>query len=128
MLRRRAPRRRASITSLIDVIFLLLLFFMLASSFTKFSEVEVMAANGMRGIHSQGSKGVQVYIEPQAVLIDDTEVLENDIAKLLNKRRTDKVLIVTIRVSREVSTQRLVDVLATLNQIPNTSFHLKGAR
>jgi biopolymer transport protein ExbD len=36
------PRRRAiSLTSLIDVIFLLLLFFMLSSTFTRFSEIEV---------------------------------------------------------------------------------------
>jgi len=33
--------RRLSLTSLIDVIFLLLLFFMLSSTFTKFSEVEI---------------------------------------------------------------------------------------
>ncbi len=36
------PRRRAiSLTSLIDVIFLLLLFFMLSSTFTRFAEMEV---------------------------------------------------------------------------------------
>ena len=98
---------------------------MLASSFTKFSEVEVVAANGARGNLAQGSKGVQVYLEPQAVLVEDTVVDENDIAKLLNERRANGALIVTISVAREVSTQRLVDILATLNQIPDTSFHLR---
>lgn len=34
-------RRRISLTSLIDVIFLLLLFFMLSSTFTRFAEIEV---------------------------------------------------------------------------------------
>ena len=38
--------RRLSLTSLIDVIFLLLLFFMLSSTFTKFSEVEIIAKRG----------------------------------------------------------------------------------
>lgn len=41
-----APRRakRLSLTSLIDVIFLLLLFFMLTSTFTRFAQVEVATA------------------------------------------------------------------------------------
>ncbi len=34
-------RRRLSMTSLIDVIFLLLLFFMLSSTFSRFAEIEV---------------------------------------------------------------------------------------
>ena len=48
-LKRTRPRRRASITSLIDVIFLLLLFFMLASSFSKFSEVEIASTTAAAG-------------------------------------------------------------------------------
>lgn len=36
-------RRPLSLTSLIDVIFLLLLFFMLSSTFTRFAEVEIAA-------------------------------------------------------------------------------------
>ena len=45
-LRRARQRRRASITSLIDVIFLLLLFFMLASTFSKYSEIELASLPG----------------------------------------------------------------------------------
>lgn len=37
--------RRPSLTSLIDVIFLLLLFFMLSSTFTRFSEVEIAGSS-----------------------------------------------------------------------------------
>ena len=44
-LKRVQQRRRASITSLIDVIFLLLLFFMLASTFSKFSEIDIAVAS-----------------------------------------------------------------------------------
>lgn len=44
----RQPRRRKplSMTSLIDVIFLLLLFFMLSSTFSRFAEVEITAGGG----------------------------------------------------------------------------------
>lgn len=44
-LKRAYVRKRTSITSLIDVIFLLLLFFMLASTFTKFSEIEISSGS-----------------------------------------------------------------------------------
>jgi len=38
--------QRLSLTSLIDMIFLLLLFFMLSSTFTRFAEVELAAGKG----------------------------------------------------------------------------------
>ncbi len=46
-------RRPISVTSLIDVIFLLLLFFMLSSTFAKFAEVEITG-----GRAGQGAGGV----------------------------------------------------------------------
>ncbi|WP_157016192.1 biopolymer transporter ExbD [Mesorhizobium xinjiangense] len=45
-------RRPVSVTSLIDVIFLLLLFFMLSSTFTKFAEVEI--TGGRAGANVSG--------------------------------------------------------------------------
>ena len=48
-MRKRTRRRRLSMTSLIDVIFLLLLFFMLSSTFSKFSEVELSGTAGAGG-------------------------------------------------------------------------------
>ena len=42
-------RRKLSMTSLIDVIFLLLLFFMLTSTFTRFAELDLAAASGGGG-------------------------------------------------------------------------------
>ncbi len=48
-----ARRRPISVTSLIDVIFLLLLFFMLSSTFTKFAEVEIVG--GRAGASGPGA-------------------------------------------------------------------------
>lgn len=48
------PRRRLSMTSLIDVIFLLLLFFMLSSTFARFAEVEV--SGGSASAHAPGDR------------------------------------------------------------------------
>lgn len=49
MIPARPRRRRLPLTPLIDVIFLLLLFFMLSSTFLRFSAVEVTAAKAGRG-------------------------------------------------------------------------------
>ena len=46
--------RKLSLTSLIDVIFLLLLFFMLTSTFTKFGEVEIAPPGAAGGSPGKG--------------------------------------------------------------------------
>lgn len=46
-------RQRLSLTSLIDVIFLLLLFFMLSSTFTRFAEVELSGGRAASGATGQ---------------------------------------------------------------------------
>ncbi|MEM9205588.1 MAG: biopolymer transporter ExbD [Pseudomonadota bacterium] len=45
----RVRRKRLSMTPLIDVIFLLLLFFMLSSTFLKFSRIDVSAGTAAQG-------------------------------------------------------------------------------
>ncbi|MEX0280950.1 MAG: biopolymer transporter ExbD, partial [Arenibacterium sp.] len=47
-----APRRRrvVSLTALIDVVFLLLLFFMLTSTFSSFGEIELFPPAGVQGV------------------------------------------------------------------------------
>jgi biopolymer transport protein ExbD len=47
-------RRRLSMTSLIDVIFLLLLFFMLSSTFARFAEIEV--SGGLASASAPGDR------------------------------------------------------------------------
>lgn len=43
-------RRHPAMTSLIDVIFLLLLFFMLSSTFSKFAEMDISSSNSSAGV------------------------------------------------------------------------------
>lgn len=56
----RPARRTLSLTPLIDVVFLLLMFFMLASTFARFSVVEVSLA---------GARGTAQEIEARPVLL-----------------------------------------------------------
>ncbi len=56
----RPPRRTLSLTPLIDVVFLLLMFFMLASTFAKYSVVDVSLA---------GSQGARQAAQARPVLL-----------------------------------------------------------
>jgi len=56
-------------TSLIDVIFLLLLFFMLSSTFSKFAEVELSAASGGAALTSD-IKPLFVQLDPDALRLN----------------------------------------------------------
>ncbi|WP_417452096.1 biopolymer transporter ExbD [Kordiimonas sp.] len=127
MLKRQTSRRRASITSLIDVIFLLLLFFMLASTFTRYAEVEVVAAHSASNSKPDADSVMRIYIEPQSVLIDDKMVTDDEMPKLILAERRDPPLAVTISVANNVSTQRLVDILSRLSGVPGISLRLVEA-
>ena len=116
-------RRALSMTSLIDVIFLLLLFFMLSSTFSKFSEVE-LASSGAQGAGSgAGERALFLQVTPDALRLNTAEL---DI-KVLSERLSqleegDSKLLLSL--SGEVSSQRLADVLVVLRAHPKISFHI----
>jgi biopolymer transport protein ExbD len=116
-------RRALSMTSLIDVIFLLLLFFMLSSTFSKFSEVE-LASSGAQGAGSgAGERALFLQVTPDALRLNTAEL---DI-KVLSERLSqleegDSKLLLSL--SGEVSSQRLTDVLVVLRAHPKISFHI----
>lgn len=68
----RRPKQLISLTPLIDVVFILLLFFMLSSTFNRTKEISVSASS--RGQANQESKTVKVLItEPGVVRIKGYE-------------------------------------------------------
>lgn len=92
-----AARRRLSMTSLIDVIFLLLLFFMLSSTFARFAEIEV--SGGLASAMAPGDRpdvllrfdGAEWWVNGLAV--DDGE-LEGELARLAEAGAETAVLLV----------------------------------
>lgn len=127
MLKRQRQRRRASITSLIDVIFLLLLFFMLASTFTRFAELEVAATTQSAGGPAPNSPAtVRLMIEPRSLAVNSKPVREENLISALDAQRKGDTLSVAVRVSDDVTTQRLVDILTNLATVPGVSLHLVG--
>ena len=117
-MRRRNARRRLSLTSLIDVIFLLLLFFMLSSTFTRFAEVELSAAGSGAAVSAQ--KPIFLSLAPDTLRLNGEAVALDSLADTLAARGTDDTPItVLVALQGEVSAQRLTDLLVAVRGLPN---------
>lgn len=119
MLRRKNKKRPLALTSLVDVIFLLLLFFMLTSTFSKFAEVELVAASG------GGEPGDQPPIFLQ--LFEDRVTIngeERSLDELDFEPEPDQTVLVALQ--EGVSAQRLTDALVVLRGYPELSIAVLG--
>lgn len=109
-MRNTAPfvRRPMSMTPLIDVIFLLLLFFMLSSTFSRFAEIELSSA-------ASGTSAPDKPIERIFVQIGAERLTMNGVAATLDELSaqidTGQVL---VSLDADTSAQRLVDLLVRL--------------
>ena len=123
MPRLNTPRRRRalSMTSLIDVIFLLLLFFMLSSTFTRFGDLPLTTATGGVAVASEAPLFLRLTEE---TLMLDTEAV--DLASLPTVLAARAPVRVVLAPSTEVSSQRLVDVLALLRDLPDITLRVIG--
>lgn len=120
-------RKRMSLTSLIDVIFLLLLFFMLTTSFSReatiaFNMAGVADAYSIEVDSSQLTLMVQVSGD---VLRLEQEVLTR--AELLEVLRKAGQGIVLLSFDDRVNAQTLVELMSTIGQIEGWQPRLVGA-
>lgn len=115
-LRKVRPRKAASITSLIDVIFLLLLFFMLASTFSHFSELEIVAADDGGSTLSPDDSGLSLLVSADRLNLDGQFIEEADLAVAIERRMADLggQVMLSVSVDEGATTQRLVDILCSL--------------
>ena len=116
-------KRRLSMTSLIDVIFLLLLFFMLSSTFTRFAEIELSAA---------GAGGIAAEQETLFLQLGETDLTLNGQAatlatlpETLRGRAGGARLVVSLAAG--TSAQRLSDLLVTLAPFPDLPVIVLGS-
>ncbi|MEY8843055.1 ExbD/TolR family protein [Cribrihabitans sp. XS_ASV171] len=108
-------RKRLSMTSLIDVIFLLLFFFMLTSTFSRYGEVELLAP----GAQAAGTEPV-----PRAFLALRSEGpmlngVPTALSNLANALKSNEAKVVLVSLSATTTSQELVDALAVLRGVPN---------
>ncbi|MEM6890816.1 MAG: biopolymer transporter ExbD [Pseudomonadota bacterium] len=109
-MRNAAPfvRRAVSITPLIDVVFLLLFFFMLSSTFSNFGEIELTQATA--GASAQDSLTERVFVQLGAtrLVLNGAPV---DLDALADQIERGQVL---VSLDDDTTAQRLVDLLAEL--------------
>ncbi|MCF6431137.1 biopolymer transporter ExbD [Leisingera sp. MMG026] len=108
-------RRRLSMTSLIDVIFLLLLFFMLTSTFSKFGEVELMAAG--QGATGSDKQMLFVVLGEHSLTLNGQPADLERIAGLIRLQPQTGGHLVLISPGADASSQRLVDLLSELRRV-----------
>lgn len=98
-------------TSLIDVIFLLLLFFMLTSTFSRQGEVELAAAGG--GAGATEARPVFVQLGPDDLTLNAASIALEDLVAALAALAEDEALVL-VALRPEVTAQRLIDLLGAL--------------
>lgn len=116
-------RRPLGLTSLIDVIFLLLLFFMLSSTFTRFGDMPFLAAGGGTGASPAGSPPAFLRVLPDRVILNTTEVTLDDLSAALGRVDAETVL---VSPAEGVTAQRLVDVLFAARKAEGINLRLIG--
>ena len=107
-------------TSLIDVIFLLLLFFMLSSTFTRFAEVEFTSAQS--GGPASPERPVFLSLTTNTLRVNGSDEAFDALPDALARHRSgDRPLGVLVSVGADVSAQRLTDLLVVLRAITRVS-------
>ncbi|THH35150.1 biopolymer transporter ExbD [Aliishimia ponticola] len=103
-------------TSLIDVIFLLLLFFMLTSTFSNFAEVELAAA-GSGAAQPSDAPPLFLQLGAEDLRLNGEAVALDALAGTpLAEVEDGTVLLVSL--GTEVTSQRLTDLLVALRAMP----------
>lgn len=98
--------RRLSLTPLIDVIFLLLLFFMLSSTFTRFGEVEI--AGSAAGVQTASTPDILVSLDGTSVRVNGISMDNEQAVAELSRLEDGDAETVLIVVGEQVASQALV--------------------
>ena len=117
-----------SLTSLIDVIFLLLLFFMLTSTFTRFSEVELAAAAAGTGAPSDQPPLFLRLAEEEVTVNGDSLALDALPEALAQEDDSEAARTLLVSLADGVTAQRLTDLLGVLRGVPGVAPQVLGAR
>lgn len=103
-------------TSLIDVIFLLLLFFMLSSTFARHGELPLTAA--APGGPSGGPPPLFLRLAPDGLTLNGTPVELAGLPSAVAERTRDGAPVI-VALAGPVASQALVDTLAALRRVPD---------
>ena len=107
-------KRRLSMTPLIDVVFILLLFFMLASSFIEWREIELNMAGHAKD-SSQAQRPLIVRMTDQELYLAGKAITPLQLLEQVHTQLTANAgLAVVLQPQAEVSLQRIITLLDQL--------------
>ena len=111
-------RRKLSLTSLIDVIFLLLLFFMLSSTFSRNGEIAFLAAEAGSGTVT-GRPPLFLRLDGTSLSLNGDVTAPDQLVPAITDQIGDNPAPrVIVSVTGDATSQGLVDVLVPLGQLP----------
>jgi len=122
MPKRGATRARLSLTSLIDVIFLLLLFFMLSSTFSKFGEIPLRTSSGNARTDFNDAPIVFARLTARGVTINGRAVALDRLETAVAPMRRAGDLRVLLSVAEAAQAQGLADALRAFQSLPDARF------
>lgn len=112
-------------TSLIDVIFLLLLFFMLTSTFTKFGEVPLSTGGASASAPTDDAAPLFLRLsEDEVTLNGETLAFDALPERLAELAGEDEDTLVLVSPAEETTSQRLVDLLVVLRGLPGVDLRV----
>lgn len=125
-------RRRSviSLTPLIDVVFILLLFFMLASNFSQERSLSLISqSNSSASVGDTEMETANVRIEQaDHILLDGIRYSQSDFLDALSVRlRRDAVLTVSMTVGDTVDVQSLLDLISLLKSMGIERISMDGS-
>ncbi|AKS46347.1 outer membrane transport energization protein ExbD [Octadecabacter temperatus] len=114
-------RKSLSMTSLIDVIFLLLLFFMLSSTFTRFAEIPLTGASAGRGGTTSDTPPLFLRLDENSVELNGQGYTLGSVIEQIDSLTPPEGQQLLIAPRDAVTSQRLVDLLVVLAARPDLS-------
>lgn len=108
---RRSYRRKASLTPLIDVVFILLLFFMLASSFSDWTSVSLGSGSGARAGGDDAALLVTLEGEDGLALAGEPVTLVELERRLAARIAAEPGKAVAVQLGQGASLQRVIAVM-----------------
>lgn len=111
-------------TSLIDVIFLLLLFFMLTSTFSKYAEIELAAA-GTGTVVSSDVKPLFLELGVQSLRLNGDDLALDDLSRSSLAQAVEGTPLF-VSLGADVDAQRLADLLVALRRLPALQISVLG--
>jgi len=116
------PRRRPSLTPMIDVVFLLLVFFMLAARFGQDAEIALTAATA--GDSPWQGPPRLVDIGPESLHLNGRIIDISALEQALNGRMETESDAILLRPIDGSQTQRLIDIMVILRAAGFTNLRL----